>query len=241
MTEGSKQNWNTVFSVLREQYRRRFFELLDSNEGSKVLVWDPDLIQPFNLLTGFKELQDRKVVQMLQLKTRISVASGAAHVVFVLRPVVANMQVVADAVLDAAIGSIVKFHLLFVPQRSVVCEHKLKQLDALSVVTSIHELPVFFFLWDKDVMSMEREDLLERVLVEEDDSLLFTVAMAMVQLQKGFGQIRHFYCKGEHSCKVYRMMKNVLSKEKLANFATRFSPINSVIMLDRSIDLITPL
>ena len=92
---------------------------------------------------------------------------------------------------------------------------------------------------DSDVMSMEAPGSFRDVHVFGDRTDLFYAAHAIMQLQVMFGMIPRIAGKGEsanHVADMLMQMRRELTDEIVVN-----PEIESIILIDRSVDLITPM
>ncbi|KAL1231223.1 Vacuolar protein [Trichinella pseudospiralis] len=240
-TSANFSSSNVSFSTVREVSRKLLFSALDKWSGSKTLVWDVDLMNPFNLITGFKELQDHQVVQMLLLRLGSVVSDPSSRIVFLMHPKVRYAAVVADIVhstlkqFDSP-----RFHLIFVPQRSVVCEHELKRYDIIKKLSSIEQLPIYFYAWDDDLISMENE-WFPHATASDDYNMISMISRGLIHLEEIYGPINHIYCKGNMAkdiCDAWSLQRQTDSWRTLTAFD---SFIDSIIIFDRSIDYVTPM
>lgn len=88
--------------------------------------------------------------------------------------------------------------------------------------------------------------LLKEYYIDNDPTCLFQIANTLLLLQDTYGPIRRVYGKGDSAMRVWKLM-NKLSKESQnlkADISKQKSincQIDQLLLLDRSIDLISPL
>ncbi|KRY54231.1 Vacuolar protein sorting-associated protein 33A [Trichinella britovi] len=232
---------NVSFSTVKEVSRKLLFSALDKWSGSKTLVWDVDLMNPFNLITGFKELQDHQVVQMLLLRLGSVVSDPSSRIVFLMHPKMRYAAVVADIV-HSTLKQFdnPRFHLIFVPQRSVICEYELKRYDIIKKLSSIEQLPIYFYAWDDDLISMENE-WFPHATASDDYNMISMISRGLIHLEEIYGPINNIYCKGNMAKDIYdawSLQRQTDSRRTLTAFD---SYIDSIIIFDRSIDYVTPM
>ncbi|KRZ68052.1 Vacuolar protein sorting-associated protein 33A [Trichinella papuae] len=232
---------NVSFSTVKEVSRKLLFSALDKWSGSKTLVWDVDLMNPFNLITGFKELQDHQVVQMLLLKLGSVVSDPNSRIVFLMHPKVRYAAVVADIV-HSTLKQFdnPRFHLIFVPQRSVVCEYELKRYDIIKKLSSIEQLPIYFYAWDDDLISMENE-WFPHATASDDYNMISMISRGLIHLEEIYGPINHIYCKGNMAKDIYDAWSLQRQTDSWRTLTAFDSFIDSIIIFDRSIDYVTPM
>ncbi|CDW55827.1 vacuolar protein sorting associated protein 33A [Trichuris trichiura] len=226
------------FNVVKEVSRKLLFSLLDRIVGSKTLIWDADLMQPFDLITGFKDLQDHQVEHMLPLKVGCTVPDPKQTVIILVRPRLCHAAAIASVVKGLAkTRNDLQCYLILVPHVSVLLKHKLKELKVFDQLTSIEQLPVYFFALDKDLISMEI-DALPSILVDNDIRTINTVAQALLHLEETFGTIGRVFCKGNIASEVWQSWKKLRDSQKIREMEPL---INAVIIVDRVVDLVTPM
>ena len=86
------------FSCMRDLARRELSEYLNKYVGTKVLVWDEGLTGPMDLIAKFKFFQERHVIKMFPLKDGRLPKVSTENIVFVTRPIPAQMDKIADNV-----------------------------------------------------------------------------------------------------------------------------------------------
>uniref|UniRef100_A0A915IKD1 Vacuolar protein sorting-associated protein 33A n=1 Tax=Romanomermis culicivorax TaxID=13658 RepID=A0A915IKD1_ROMCU len=141
-------------------------------------------------------------------------------------------------------GEFPRFHLFFVPRSSTFGESKLKESDILMKFTSIIDLPIYMFNWDADVLNMENERAFSDILINGGTSdCLFDMSKALQQLRYLLGPFGEIFYKGEGSKIIYDLYNrwNESSKKDNDQETSAKFKIDRLLILDRSIDLITPL
>ena len=113
---------------LREVARLELLELLDRFPGTKALVWDQALTGPLGLIAEYQHLKEHEVVKMHPLEKGSLPPISAENVVFITRPCLENMDIIAENIKneERGGGSGVKtdFHIVFVPRKSLLCEKR---------------------------------------------------------------------------------------------------------------------
>ncbi|KAI1293568.1 Vacuolar protein sorting-associated protein 33A [Halotydeus destructor] len=126
------------------------------------------------------------------------------------------------------------------PRASLVCEKKLVDLGVRGSIATISEYQVELFLMENDVLSMEMASCFRRVYVDNDMTSLFHVATAILKLQTLYGIIPNIHGQGKAAKHVADLIIRLQSE--LGNKGPNVAPMfDSIILLDRSVDLITPL
>lgn len=90
---------------------------------------------------------------------------------------------------------------------------------------------------DKDILSLEMENTVEDLFIKKDTNVLSVLTRSIIKFEAVFGKIKHKYAKGDYS-KLLR--SNLINEEEISPFETD-NEILASIMIDRSVDFITPL
>jgi hypothetical protein len=141
-----------------------------------------------------------------------------------------------------------EFHIFWVPRRTLVSDKLLEESGVLGDV-NIHELPLYFFPLERDVLSLELEDSFRDLFLSKDTTPAFLIAKALMDIQSKHGLFPRIIGKGDNAKRVAtllsRMRQEILAGED-ASEATKagLTPSNStesVIIIDREVDMVTPL
>jgi len=228
---------------LTEVGRIEFLEILDKLSGTKALVWDESLTGQMGLVAKYSILQEHDVVKMFPLTREPLSHTTADNVVFISRPSLSSMELIAGCIKAAEKGggSGVKtdFHVIFVPRKSLLCE---KRLEALGVFGSLrcYSLPLYLFPLDTDLLSMELPSAYKDI-TQGDPTPIHMAAMALTRLQAVSGTIPRIYGKGSSAAEVFDLMVKMKVSSCGVSPPTKASHISCLVLLDRGVDLISPL
>jgi hypothetical protein len=240
--------------ALREQAQRALINLLDRRPGRKVLVLDPKLSGPLALVCNIAVLKEHGVEKLFHLeKGNASLLTGVSNlsqteVVYLIRPDIANVRLVSEQIIQVEndrsrgkdAGSMLHFSVYFTPRKTVICERILEEEGVLGSL-QVDEYPLWLIPFEEDVLSLELDNVFQEVGVEKDFSSLFDVASAIVQLQKVCGVIPEVHGKGESSKVVSSLIQRLGLETGLTSTASSSSSqIDTLVLLDRSVDLISP-
>jgi len=115
--------------------------------------------------------------------------------------------------------------------------------------TNIAELPLYFFPLEKDLLSLELEDSFQDLYLGKDPTSTFLLARALMGIQQKHGLFPRIIGKGDNAKRVTelltRMRQEILAGED-ANETdkvglTPSTTTESVIIIDREVDFVTPL
>jgi len=224
--------------LLQELACRQLVQQLECIEGTKVIVLDESMIGPLGLVAVPRLFNDRGI-KLLALKPEMRFLKEVNNIVYIVRPQVSLMDHLVNHVKsNAQHGRL--FHILFVPRRSCLCIKQLEDKDVMGAFGRLEELPWNFLPMDADVVSMEMPNAYRDVTIDGDTTSLYQAAIGLVQLQRLYGRIPKIYGKGRQAQLVWDHAKQLAIDEKSLYNGDKGS-IDQLILLDRSIDLLTPL
>ena len=116
-------------------------------------------------------------------------------------------------------------------------------------LSTVGEFHVDLIPFDDDILSLEMPDSIKDCCLENDTTSLHFVSHALIRLQKLFGRIRNIKAKGQMSNLVLNMLIEMREEEKSQNSTSSsngnhtdlVSEIDSLVLIDRSCDWISPL
>ena len=250
---------------LRAQAQRTLIGLLDRRPGRKVLVLDQKLSGPLALVANIAVLKEHGVEKLFHLEKELDISASAlekttkttvksksnaggasAHeVVYLVRPTIANMKLISAQVLKAEKESAKRretahFSVYFTPRKTVICERILEESGVLGSV-QLDEYPLWLIPFEEDVLSLELDSVFNEVAVEKDFSSLYDVASAIVQLEKVCGVIPRVRGKGNSSKVVSGLIQRLAVENNLASTSPASSQIDTLVLLDRSVDFFSPM
>ncbi|KAH8421539.1 hypothetical protein KR009_012211 [Drosophila setifemur] len=236
--KGNGQRVN--LKLLQEAACRELVQQLEGIEGAKAIVLDEAMIGPLDLVTRPKLFADRGI-RLFALRPELpQLEREVTNVVYVVRPKVALMELLVRHVKSSPSGSGRQFHILFLPRRSCLCVSQLENAGVLGSFGRIAELPWNYLPLDADVVTMELGQAFRDVSVDGDTSSLYQTAVGLVQLQRLYGRIPKIYGKGEQAHRVWEHAKQ-LGRDERSLYHGDKGVIDQLILLDRSIDLLSPL
>lgn len=169
---------------------------------------------------------------------------NSEHVVFIVRGKLPLIAAAAEAVKFEACNRNKgspdrKYHMLLVPRGVLFCEKRLSDCGVRGNFETVADFPVMYPL-DYDLLSLEEGDAFYDITIEKDTSALYDVASALSIMQSNFGPVPVVSGIGKAARVVADLMKRMVDVRTCDG--PRFgSRIDSVVLFDRSVDLITPL
>ncbi|VVC88809.1 vacuolar protein sorting-associated protein 33A [Leptidea sinapis] len=228
-------------SILQETMRKELLNLLQLCEGPKVTIWDEWLAGPVGLVAQHSLLTEHEVIDMFPLRPGNLPTIAVKHIIFIARPKVALMDLVADYILylRGKQSTPVEFHVFFVPRKSEICENHLKNRGVLSNVI-LKEFICDIFPFDSDVMSLELQNDFRENYLEGDPTCLYNAAQALRTIQQLYGIIPKVYGKGQAAKQVWDLLCRLNKEEQgLGPKGATTSCIDQLFLIDRNIDLIS--
>lgn len=244
MSTGACSLENSPLNLLavREECARVLVQALDSLEGPKILVLDPELIGALGTVVGIAVLKEHGVTGIFPLDADLFRKKGAAEAqccIYIARPSLASTRIFADQMKE---NGDKMFSLFFVPRRSVTCEKLLEREGLLDQLAQpIAEIKLDLVPYDNDVLSVELSGSFRNLYLTQDPSELYYVAEAMMRLQAEFGTIPTIKSKGHSAQKVKDIMVRLRRETGGGAASAAGGEIDSLIILDRDVDLVTPM
>ncbi|KAL2631473.1 hypothetical protein R1flu_016159 [Riccia fluitans] len=227
--------------ALREQAQKELIQVLSSVRGKKVLILDPKLSGPLALIAQPTLLKENGVENLYHLSAD-PVPSECKNVLYLVRPRIALMKLISSQITQDNIQKLQKSHtLVFCPRRTIVCEKVLEEEGILNNVT-ILEYPLHFIPFDEDVLSLELDTAFKETKVDGDLSAIWYLARAITLLQSQFGVIPNIKGKGKAAVQVADILTRMQREQNPDTTAAAVTPeIDTMILIDRQVDLVTPM
>ncbi|XP_076076240.1 uncharacterized protein LOC143047159 isoform X2 [Mytilus galloprovincialis] len=151
---GSTTNFPNVQRI-RDMVRNDLASLLDSFKGKKDLVLDTELMKPLDRVAGATMLKQRHVDKIFKLDPTQKSIHGCEQRVYLVRPQMTTMKVIADHVNSDRSSNIKReYRIIMVPRKLHVCEMILEHEGVMGYIT-IHELQMDLIPLDRDILSLE--------------------------------------------------------------------------------------
>ncbi|GAA5998387.1 tethering complex ATP-binding subunit VPS33 [Rhodotorula paludigena] len=216
---------------------------LEGIVGPKTLVLTPSLAGPLGLVTEVGLLKNNHAVTKMFWLEPGALAEAERNIVYICRPEVRWMRIIADQIRAMPQANQHNFHLLVVPRMTTLCTTVLSDLGVLGSV-DVQELQLGLIPLEKDVLSLEYEDVWRRTELDGDFSPVYDLAKALMTVQRAFGTIPRIIGKGESAQRLLDLLKRLRREQPAA--ASASTPlasgfIDSMIVLDRQVDMVSAL
>ncbi|KAA3682246.1 vacuolar protein sorting-associated protein 33 [Paragonimus westermani] len=142
-----------------------------------------------------------------------------------------------------------EYHIVAVPSFSYACKNYLKEKDVSRSVSSVYEFPLTLLPVDYDVVSMEEPECYMNYSLAQRQQDIYQFVQGLLRFQSIFGLFPRLVSKGAKANEVARMLVRMRHEaESALESKTSNAPLNEVdsqtdmlIILDRSVDCLTPL
>ncbi|KAM0252058.1 hypothetical protein ACHAP5_001383 [Fusarium lateritium] len=240
------------FSIeqIRNKARKDLLYLLEGVRGKKNVILDQSLVGPIGTIVKVAVLQEYGVDKFFILEND-NADTSQRNVVFISRgecgrhaeSIAAQIKRIQR---ESQTGH--DFHIFWVPRRTLVSDKLLEEAGVLGDV-NIAELPLSFFPLEKDVLSLELDDSFRDLYLSKDVTPNFLMAKALMEIQQNHGLFPRVIGKGDNAKRVAdllsRMRQELLAGEDTAEAnkigLTPSTTNESVIIIDREVDFVTPL
>ncbi|KAF9650341.1 Sec1-like protein [Thelephora ganbajun] len=230
-------------SVLKEIGRKALIDSLNSVNGAKTLVLDNSIAGPLGLVTDVSLLKYHGVDKMFWLESG-PLTSTTTNVVYLCRPLIRNIKIPlrADQIKRHAKESQKHIYtLILIPRVSTLVNRILEEEGVLGEI-NISSYNLQFIPLAEDVVSLENDNAFKEIWVDGDETSIYDSAQALVTLQKLFGPFPRVLGKGNFALRLSQLLDKESALLPTSNDPSiAFDKFDSLIILDRRIDMITPL
>jgi len=225
-----EQSVNDLIAIINE---------VDPEPRNKILVLDPTLAGPLGLVAEISILKKHGIERIYYLAPG-QLPTDAKHIIYLIRPKIKYMRYIAQHIRNHNPADEKTYNIFFVPRKRLMCEVALQEEGVFAVKSiRIGEFPLYLIPFDSDLLSMELNTFKE-VSVDGDKTSLFNVAKSIMQLQMHYGIIPNIMGKGSN-CQFVKDMILRMRRENLSEEQLVVPEIDTIILLDREVDLMTPL
>ena len=232
-------------SILREYYRQQLVEAISERPGSKALVLDRALEGQLNLICDFDYQKFLRTIEGIDSLHFLSdeLYSTTTHLVYLVKPTIANMRLIAGHVLthkDTDKSHV--YTLLMAPRKTMLCERELEEQGVKDDIGRISEFQLELIPVDGDLLSMEWDGAFRELYVDGDTSCLYSIARSLMKVQCAYGLIPVVKGKGNQSSRVWQLMQRMRRDWPIQTQAnTAGEGISALLLIDRTVDSLSPL
>ncbi|KAJ6601336.1 Sec1-like protein [Mycena vulgaris] len=229
-------------NLLKDIGQKALVDALNSVNGAKTLVLDASLAGPLGLVIEVSLLKHHGVDKMFWLEPG-PLTSTTPNIVYLCRPMIKYVKIIADQIKRHGRESQKHtYTLLLVPRISTLVSRILEEEGVLGDVR-ISSYNLQFIPIADDVVSLENDNAFKEIWVDGDETVIYDSAQALLTLQKLYGLFPRIVGKGDQAAR----LATLLTKHLPLNTSTpdtllaQSEKIDSLIILDRRVDMITPL
>ncbi len=198
---------------------------------------DPEMGPFFHVMVG--KMEKGLIKDTIVLEPECSIDVDSPVVVFVLKANPALIRTIIRLVGENDKDR--KFVVFFCPRYTVLCKD---MLEAGSVLKSleIHELSYELIPLEKDLLSLDDNSSFRNLILGYNYQTLTLVKHSIQRLEAMFGKIPIKCGKGPWSCTIIDALMGKGQDSRAAKEDdSQCSEIDALVMLDRSVDMYTPL
>ncbi|KAJ7492146.1 Sec1-like protein [Mycena latifolia] len=229
-------------NLLKEIGQKALVDALNSVNGAKTLVLDASLAGPLGLVIEVSLLKHHGVDKMFWLEPG-PLTSTTPNVVYLCRPMIKYVKIIADQIKrHAREAQKHTYTLLLVPRISTLVSRILEEEGVLGDVR-ISSYNLQFIPIADDVVSLENDNAFKEIWVDGDETVIYDSAQALLSLQKLYGLFPRIVGKGDHAARLAALLTKHLPLDSPTpdTLLAQSEKIDSLIVLDRRVDMITPL
>uniref|UniRef100_A0A6Q2YT87 VPS33B late endosome and lysosome associated n=1 Tax=Esox lucius TaxID=8010 RepID=A0A6Q2YT87_ESOLU len=220
------------FSLLKRLARDQLIYLLEQLPGKKDLFIEADLMSPLDRIANVTTLKEHEVDKLYKVEHK-SIVSTSDQLCFLIRPRIQTVKWICDVVnADKAVGKFRRYKVIFCPQKFYACETLLEEQGIIGDVTT-DEWSFYLLPLDDDIISLELPEFFRDNFLEGDQRWVRTAGSALHLLHSLYGPFSKVYGIGRCS-KVKQQVKEGEQRVRQAD-------IGNVFLIDRDVDLVTPL
>nr|XP_043614949.1 vacuolar protein-sorting-associated protein 33 homolog isoform X2 [Erigeron canadensis] len=233
------QNGPINFTPIRDQSQKELITILKNIRGKKCLVIDPKLGGSLSLIVQTSLLKEHGAE--LHHLNADPIETTCTKVVYLVQTQLHLMRFISTHIHnDTSKGLQREYFLYFVPRRAVACEKLLEEEKVHNLLT-IGEFPLYALPLDEDILSFELDLSYKECLTDGDTTSLWHIAKAIHKLEFLYGLIPNVRAKGKASVRVANMLNRMQDEEPVNSTDTDVPEINTLIILDRECDMVTPM
>lgn len=167
--------------------------------------------------------------------------TGGNYRFYITRPDLLSMTWIAQHIQNDLNRDQRSYNIILVPRKLEICDYILENEGVYGYVEmfewNLHLIPL-----DANLLSLERFESFKSLYIENDFTILHSIAKSLILMEDIYGTIPVFHGKGDQSEMVWDLFIRLKELMKLPPRAREGGVgISEVILLDRRCDLITPL
>ena len=233
-------------SIFKEHVENNLLNILDSlPKTEKRLVYEESCLPKLLFFTTREKLISKKVQKdFIKLKSGILMA-GCSVIVYIIPPKKECLEIINNHIEgnnkktdenNEEIKNKIEYHVIFFPKINLECENYLKDSYNYACFNK-HNLNMDIYPLDHEILSLELNQSFHELYAINNYNSIFLLNRAIIKYETVFGKIKYKYYLGSLGKKLKDLLEE---EEKNANLDEEQSTL-ACVLLDRSIDMITPL
>lgn len=167
--------------------------------------------------------------------------TGGNYRFYITRPDLLSMTWIAQHIQNDLNRDQRSYNIILVPRKLEICDYILENEGVYGYVEmfewNLHLIPL-----DANLLSLERFESFKSLYIENDFTILHSIAKSLILMEEIYGTIPVFHGKGDQSEMVWDLFIRLKELMKLPPRAREGGVgISEVLLLDRRCDLVTPL
>ncbi|CAK9290330.1 unnamed protein product [Gordionus sp. m RMFG-2023] len=198
-------------------------------------------MKPLDLISSINVLKNHGVGKIYRLKASI-INLNSDSCVFVVKPSnYGNNLVIKHLKNISKDHQYKKFSIIYIPGIDYTSELYMENEGIWELFSHILQFPYYLVPIDKDLFSMENDFFYKDVFIEMDDSYNINIVKALNNIQQSFYCFQEIHVFGKVSQQILSLLKVINSRDPVDEHREDNSDIPTLILFDRTIDIITPL
>ena len=233
-------------SIFKEHVENNLLNIIDSlPKTEKRLVYEESCLPKLLFFTTREKLISKKVQKdFIKLKSGILMA-GCSVIVYIIPPKKECLEIINNHIEgnnkktdenNEEIKNKIEYHVIFFPKINLECENYLKDSYNYACFNK-HNLNMDIYPLDYEILSLELNQSFHELYAINNYNSIFLLNRAIIKYETVFGKIKYKYYLGSLGKKLKDLLEE---EEKNANLDEEQSTL-ACVLLDRSIDMITPL
>ncbi|KTW30756.1 hypothetical protein T552_00468 [Pneumocystis carinii B80] len=234
---------NIDLEQIKNDNIKSFLAVLDSVCGKKILILDRHLNGMIGSLVKFSVLQEHGVDKVFWLSE--DTPSSPFPKLYICRPTIANMRMIIGHIRVERHLKSVHSTLYLVSRRTNICDKILEEEGVMGDLV-IESFPLLMIPFESDLISLELEDSFKEIYMDGNIASIYHSAHVLMKIQSLYGLFPRILGKGDKA----KQLKDLLFRLR-QEYLLEYPPepqlhnlsafIDSLIIVDRELDFITPL
>uniref|UniRef100_A0A3P8XCB1 VPS33B late endosome and lysosome associated n=1 Tax=Esox lucius TaxID=8010 RepID=A0A3P8XCB1_ESOLU len=216
------------FSLLKRLARDQLIYLLEQLPGKKDLFIEADLMSPLDRIANVTTLKEHEVDKLYKVEHK-SIVSTSDQLCFLIRPRIQTFKILLYFLFFSSFPCL--------PLQFYACETLLEEQGIIGDVTT-DEWSFYLLPLDDDIISLELPEFFRDNFLEGDQRWVRTAGSALHLLHSLYGPFSKVYGIGRCSKMAYESWREQV---KEGEQRVRQADIGNVFLIDRDVDLVTPL